>query len=732
LRSRRIELGLAACICVAVSGAFACGYYFPNSLLTSDTAIFIRPEANFERELVRMKLIQSNWRAVPATNTYVAQTVQLELVDLRACLVKRGESNVEAIAKSHALERAKIDSLQEDNESLRPTNSSRIHFNNQPSIVDGLPSEFAEYFRGTIAWHEQRIVDARTAWTRLLQANPVERQYKSAWAAYMLGKSWEDENRQKAIEYFRQVRAFANDGFIDSLGLAAASLGLEARLHWRDRRYAEAIDLYLEQAVAGDPTAVNSLRFAASQALEQGESTLRKLAKHSRAQRVVTAYVISGGYRKGPIDIDGPVKEPLLTLASKSSYLAPRVAAWHTMKQPVQLWLKAVEAAKVRDVESAEQLALAAYQAGEMETAQRWIKLGKVDSITAQWIQARLLLRDGNVDAAATILASITRRLPISLSDPSHVRPQGLHSSLGIYEEYYYREPSTGVAQQILAELGVLRVTRREFVQSLDTLLHAHFGIDADYVAECLLTLDELKNYVDRCWGASVNTEAIVNAQEAARLGAIRDHIREVLARRLTRANRLDEARSYYPSESLASFDQFRDALRNGYDSTRAPSQRAQSLWQAAQLLNKDGRILYARGTGPDGHFDWSIRHCGNPFDYGACVTNRLSVTNLALMPSLEEQERFLEHVPQPDLELEFRRVALSLAWAAAELMPDNSDELAFVLFSAGTWMKNRDAKIADRFYKALVRRCRRTATGSEADHKRWFPKEFTPSAPST
>ena len=675
-----------------------------------------------------MNLIQSNWRAVPTTNAYIAQTVELELTNLRACLAKRGVTNAEAIVKSHALERAKIDAFLEDNESLRPTNSSRIHFNNQPSIVEGLPSEFAEYFRGTIAWHEQRILDARTAWIRLLQANPAERQYKSTWAAYMLGKSWEDENRQKAIAYFRQVRAFAKDGFIDSLGLAAASLGLEARLHWRDRRYAEAIDLYLEQAAAGDPTAVNSLRFAAGQSLDQGESTLRKLAKHPRAQRVITAYVISGGYRKGPIDTDGPIKEPFLTIASKSSYLAPRVAAWHTMRQPVQLWLKAVEAAKVHDVESAEQLALAAYQAGEMEMAQRWIKLANNDSITAQWIQARLLLRDGNVDAAATILASITRRLPISLSDSSHAHPDGLHSNLGVYEEYYDREPSTGAPQQILAELGVLRVTRREFVQALDTLLHAHFGVDADYVAECLLTLDELKNYVDRCWGAAVNTEAIGNDQEAARLGAIREHIREVLARRLMRANRLDEARLYYPSESLVSFDQFREALRNGYDSMRAPGQRAQSLWQAAQLLNKYGRILYARGTGPDGHFDWSVRHCGNPFDYGASVTNRLSITNLALMPTLEEQERFFEHVPQPDLELEFCRVALSLAWAAAELMPDNSDETAFVLFTAGTWLKNRDAKVADRFYKALVRRCRRTATGNEADHKRWFPKEFTPS----
>ena len=36
-------------------------------------------------------------------------------------------------------------------------------------------------------------------------------------------------------------------------------------------------------------------------------------------------------------------------------------------------WLAAVEAAGVRDVESAQELALAAYQAGDMDAAQRWI-----------------------------------------------------------------------------------------------------------------------------------------------------------------------------------------------------------------------------------------------------------------------------------------------------------------------------------------------------------------------
>jgi LysM repeat protein len=55
-------------------------------------------------------------------------------------------------------------------------------------------------------------------------------------------------------------------------------------------------------------------------------------------------------------------------------------------------------------------------------------------------------------------------------------------------------------------------------------------------------------------------------------------------------------------------------------------------------------------------------------------------------------------------------------------LLPDNNDETARILCIAGTWLKRRDPDTADLFYKALVRRCRQTALGAQADAMRWFP----------
>src|SRR5205823_3426596 len=70
-----------------------------------------------------------------------------------------------------------------------------------------------------------------------------------------------------------------------------------------------------------------------------------------------------------------------------------------------------------------------------------------------------------------------------------------------------------------------------------------------------------------------------------------------------------------------------------------------------------------------------------------------------------------------------YRYQAAFLALDAAKLLPDNSDETARILCIAGSWLKNRDPQTADLFYKALVRRCRKTVLGAEADRKRWFPQ---------
>ena len=52
----------------------------------------------------------------------------------------------------------------------------------------------------------------------------------------------------------------------------------------------------------------------------------------------------------------------------------------------------------------------------------------------------------------------------------------------------------------MLGELGVLHLARGDYASSLDALLRAGFWADAAYVAERVLTLEELEAYVQRNW----------------------------------------------------------------------------------------------------------------------------------------------------------------------------------------------------------------------------------------
>ena len=120
--------------------------------------------------------------------------------------------------------------------------------------------------------------------------------------------------------------------------LAAASLGEEAQICLRQTKNASAaMDLYLQQFAAGDRSANSSLRFVCDEELTNDSETLARLAGNPFERRVMTSYLIADHSQYG--DSEGSDTNR-------------------------RRWLEAVEAANFKDVESAEELALAAYQGG--------------------------------------------------------------------------------------------------------------------------------------------------------------------------------------------------------------------------------------------------------------------------------------------------------------------------------------------------------------------------------
>ncbi|HVT59994.1 MAG TPA: hypothetical protein VHR45_16555 [Thermoanaerobaculia bacterium] len=131
----------------------------------------------------------------------------------------------------------------------------------EPAVPAGLPAEFTAYLEGALAYRAGRDHAATAAWEKLLALPESERHYRSTWAAFMLGRgALRAGDLDPAVRRFQQTRDLAASGFADSLHLAMTSLGWEARAEIARRNFDRAEILYTEQARAGDPTALDSLR----------------------------------------------------------------------------------------------------------------------------------------------------------------------------------------------------------------------------------------------------------------------------------------------------------------------------------------------------------------------------------------------------------------------------------------------------------------------------------------
>jgi hypothetical protein len=619
----------------------------------------------------------------------------------------------------------------------------RPEFSGDLQCTPGLPREFADYFRGAMAFTSGKDWEARECWQRILALPERERHFKSTWAAYMIARSQEEAAKAaqaqdagpeapaaahwydppspsaEALKYYRQVRELAGAGFADSAGLVVASLGREARILLRQKKYERALELYLDQYAAGDESALNSLHFAAYAVFGEKRASpaqLAALASNPRVRRLLTAYLISR--KAGWFDPDDS-SEPAV-LAQSAPPLQPRVA-----------WLEAVETAGVKDVESASQFALAAYQAGRMDLAQRWIDRAGSEPV-AQWVQAKLLMRAGKIDQAAALLARLSRMFPQAW--PTAGAPKSLAGNLAVCANDYAYEcdedrkyvPS---GQRLQAELGMLRLARREYAEALDALLRSTYWMDAAYVAERVLTADELKTYVDRHWPAasarSKDREFVDRYHYQPPPTTVRDHIRYLLARRLAQEGRYEEARAFYPEQWMVPLDALVAALKSGRDPAVPPAQRAEVLLSAAAITRTNGMELVGTELAPD----WFVED--GDFQEGVTWERRQAAGSNAVanVASADELARAAAHHVVPEARWHYRENAWDLKveaagqfWEAAKLAPDNSEELTQLLMRGGNILQKVDPEAADKFYKALVRRCGQTAIGQAADRLRWFP----------
>jgi tetratricopeptide (TPR) repeat protein len=620
--------------------------------------------------------MKPRFRAVVLRKGGIQQTADAGLADLRAAL-KIPEGRDSDLLKKYVTLREAVREYSESMTAWKEQYTPEEREEEKDSmpvlpdvvVPDGLPKEFALYIQGAVQYHKGDMRGAVKKWNELSRLPEKERQYRGMWAAFMTGKAHMKSNPDRAVKWFVHVRKLAGAGFVDTLGLAAASYGWEARTELSRKNYTRAIELYMAQYAGGDYSAIISLRITAGRVLKDNDDAILSVARHKAGSLVINAHLVSDtGSTRG-------------WLGGKRKELCAK-------------WLKAIDAAGVKDVPGADRLAWIAYQAGDFKAAACWLKKAPRNAPAAQWIRAKLLLRDGKLDEAAAALADVVRVMPEN-SDDYHYRP-----------DYFY---SDNPNHPVRGELAVLRMARGQYAEAMDLLIRGDFWIDAAYVAERVLTPEELIAYVDRHWPQSTEKQF----QEE------RMHIRHLLARRLARLKRYKQARPYYSAEDRKVFDKYVTSLKQGRDMRRSRAERAKSLWEAAKTARKHGMELLGTEVEPDWHF-YKGHYENEPLKKSRA---KAAGNKKIVLVTSDEKKRWNKNKIDIEKRFHYRYVAAKLGWDAAELMPDESDETARVLCEAGTWLKDRDTKAADRFYKALVNRCRSTVLGKEADRLRWFPK---------
>lgn len=656
------------------SVALPCGPDLPDALLTADLDhLASAPVAGFEAELDRLL----GARPAGPFDGNTASTADIDERELKAAAPQVLDID-DYIDRRRAWASAWADPW-------RP--GEKPSFPRPPA---GLPAEFGLYADGAAAWHDGRLDDAERAFEGVLALPATQRTHRTLWATYMLGRLAENGGDGTAAARYAEVRRLVAGGMADPLGLATASYGREGRMALDRGDLVGAVHRYLDERANGGLDAPASLRVVAREMADRvarGDGG-RSFASDADAAAVLTAWLVAHTSRDATVYThDGHEFRP---------------------SDAARRWQAALEAAGGGAV-GTDHLAWMAYQRGAWADAARFVATAP-DTPVAHWIRGKLALRDGRAADAERELGLAAAAFPAEEGWP-----------MGWWD----RDPfGMGVApsQAAWSEAGVLRVGQGRYTAALDAFYVGRDWPDTAYVAERVLTIDELKAWVDAHpeppvpppspppridYTAIPSPESPLWNDADWNWGA---GVRALLARRLIRAGRFGEARDYLPDSLRPSLDDYAHAIQLGRNTSLSAEDRAKALWIASRIARRQGIDLLAYELDPD----YAI-HAG---DFEAPVVGvRLQRADLRL----DERARVEASGPPVPTRWTYRYVAAELAWESASLLPKDNDHRVRTLCMAGTWLMNSDPPAADRYYKEMVHNWNHPLA-QQADRWRWFP----------
>ena len=645
---------LSLCCALIGTPAIACGPDFPVTLLDQREAVLITlPEGNFYFEASR--LLPSVQARFP-----VIESAPWEAEDegLRAAEAE----GLSAAQQAQILAVRGASSLSEANR-----------------LAEGLPTDVVEYTLGAVAWKAGEFELAQAHFQAVVELPKAEQARRELMALYMLGRAQALLGDEAAAHTFQAVRERVRSGTADPLGLATASFGEEAYLALQDGDIERAIAGYAEQAAQGSRSGLNSLlAIGRSEWLRDPEYRTR-LLYGPLGQKLALAYLFSRSHEL-PSDSaeqeDWPPPTP------------PDAASVLTLLMALDKALPAAEPARDR-------LAAIAYRAGRYDDAKR--ALGEVDTPLAQWVRAKLALRAGDVSAATDAYAKAIEGFPRNEEWGAAPQRDAEGYSVG-WEELAPR-------CRVSAEAGILALSRGDFQQAMQLFYDGgeRYWSDAHYLAERVLTLDELQVFVDRVAPEAQFTPDRDDWTPIAPAEAIR----WLLARRLMREGRGDDAIAYFDDPELRE-----KALRyigsvatlheeDGLEAARAGFAAAElARWDGMELLGYEGDPDYRQWGG---QFDL---HDPTTWDenYQPVFNPRSDLQPQGPFSSTDEVARLRDSIAEPLQRFHYRAIAAELAERAADQLPPRSQAFAAVLCQGTRYVLNRSPEHAQHLYQRYLK----------------------------
>lgn len=622
-----------------LGSALACGPDFPMRLLDNrNQSLAELPEGNFNVEINRLgHAIAGLKNATVATNIpgdgygdapdYAGQRNTAEQVGLtpeQQALVKQ----LRSLTDAHQVEEQGAN----------------------------LPTEHTLYLAGAVAFNAGDPGLAAEYFQKVLALPADQRALRSTWAAYSLGRALFAMSSEagaspdllaQSRKAFEQTRQLSIEGFSDPLELGVASLGEEARVARTAGDWDSAIELYATQNLHGSAVGYSSLKLLMADLAAMPDDQLAGVLKGKAVQQLVTASLIS---RLGWSFGDQPPNEQKL--------------------------IKLLQNSTRGSLDNADRLAAMNYQQGDYASAKAFLEQAG-DGGLAWWLRAKLALRDGDKNGAAAAYAKAAQAFPQNESWGERRTPDW---------DYETVQPKCRVD----GESAILALQRGDYLQAFDQLYRSQniYWYDAATVAERVLTLDELKQYVD----TQVPAPPPLSQQDRDNYVPlpVAANLRNLLGRRLLREGRYEEAPAYFDNVDLQNKANAYGQLRQEADAAWWPTKRAAALFNAGWMAREWGMEILGYEMAPD---------------YATFAGNySLESSELKVGPLVAEDEvlRQQASAAQPDERYHYRYVATALASRAADNLPRTSHAFAAVLCAAAGWNTSLEEERA--FYQRYVK----------------------------